>query len=77
MTTSLLKQPVAYMTADGPGVMSNYMGFSSAPLLGHPPYRGRHGEPVSPFFVPASSTYTIPEFYPTAHYGNIPFSDSK
>lgn len=78
--TSLLKQPVAYMTtADGPGVVSNYMGFPSTPLLGHPQYisRTRAGEPMSPFFMPANPAYTLPEFYPT-HYGNVPFHpDSK
>ena len=85
-SATLLKHPVAYMTADGPGAtMSNFMtGFPPAQIFGSPQYfsRGRAGDPsISPFFVPnqaAGAAYTaLPEFpvYSHAgHYGGVPYS---
>ena len=85
-SAALLKHPVTYMTADGPGAtMPNFMtGFPPAQIFGSPPYfnRSRAGDPgISPFFVPnqaAGAAYSaLPEFPVYSHgghYGGVPYS---
>lgn len=80
-SAALLKHPITYMTAEGPGgTMSNFMtaGFPPAPIFGSPQYfrGGRAGDPsIPPFFVPnqATAAYTaIPGEFPVyapGHYG--------
>lgn len=83
-SATLLKQPVAYMTAaEGPGAMSNFMGFPPGPIFAPPQYfsgRSRPGDSISPFIVPTNQTYMLPEFpgYPAGQYGSVAsFSESK
>ena len=88
-SAALLKHPVAYMTAEGPGAtMSNFMtGFPPAPIFGSPQYfsRGRPGDPgIPPFFVPnqAGAAYTtlpdFPVYSHAGHYGaGVPYSGEK